>query len=263
MSVDEKWVERLGRFGLVAQGVLYGVVGILAIEVAVGGREHKPDREGALSAIAEQPLGRVLLGILALGFAGYAAWRLAQAFLDHDDNGKGAKGLAKRAGALARGVWYAVLCGLTVERIFDGRSGGGGSSEKKATGGVFDLPLGRWLVAAVGVGFLVTGGFNAWRAITAKFNKKLKQEEMNDAEEAAATTLGFLGHLARGAIFALIGLFLLKAAWEYDPQEARGLDGALLELAQQPYGGILLGSVGVGLIAFGLYCFVQARYRDI
>ena len=86
---------------------------------------------------------------------------------------------------------------------------------------------------------------------------------MSDAEETAATGVGILGHLARMVVFALVGAFLLKAAWEYDPKEARGLDGALLELSQQPYGGLLLGAVGVGLFAYALYCFVQARYRRI
>jgi hypothetical protein len=151
-----------------------------------------------------------------------------------------------------------------VERIFEGRSGGGGGgNEQKTTGGVFDLPLGRWLVGAVALVFVAMGVFNGYRAVTCKFNRKLKKGEMNDAEEAAATTLGVLGHLARFVIFGLVGLFLLKATWEYDAKEARGLDGALLELSQQPYGPFLLGAVAVGLIAYALYCFVQARYRRI
>jgi hypothetical protein len=259
-----QWVEGLGRAGLVAQGVLYAVVGILAIEVARGGSEQRPDRDGALSAIAEQPFGRVLLVVLALGLAGYAAWRFAQAFLDRDGQGDGLKGLAKRASAFARGGWYAVLCGLTIERIFEGRSGGGGGgNEKKATGGVFDLPLGRYLVAAVGLAFLGAGVFNGYRAVTCKFERKLKKRKMSAAEEALARGLGIVGFLARFVIFALIGLFLVKAAWEFDPKEARGLDGALLELSRQPYGGLLIGAVGAGLIAYALYCVVQARYRDV
>ena len=86
---------------------------------------------------------------------------------------------------------------------------------------------------------------------------------MGDAEEKAATGVGILGHLARMAVFGLIGLFLLRAAWEFDPKKARGLDGALLELSQQAYGGLLLGAVAVGLLCYALYCFVQARYRRI
>ena len=255
------WVKRFGRAGLVAKGVLYAVVGILAIKVALGGREESPDRQGALNAIAQQPLGRVLLGMLALGLVGYAVWRLAQGFLDRDHEGDGAKALVKRGGAVARAGWYLLLAVFTVERIIDSRPGG--SNEQRTTAGVFELPLGRYLVYAAGLAFLGAAAFNGYRAVTCKFKKKLKTGEMNDVEETAATGVGILGHLARLVVFGLVGAFLVEAAWTFRPKEARGLDGALLELSQEPYGGLMLGGVAVGLIAYALYCFVQARYRDI
>jgi len=257
------WVERLGRAGLVAKGVIYAVVGVLAIQVALGGREESPDRQGALRTIGEQPFGKGLLGLLAVGLAGYALWRLAQAILDRDSEGEDASGLAKRGASLAKAALYGTLCGLTVSALLDSGSRSGGGNEKRTTAGVFDLPAGRYLVYAAGIGFLAAAGFNGYRGVTCKFNEKLKQGEMSEAEETAATGVGILGHLARMVVFALIGLFLLKAAWEFDSKETRGLDGALLELSQQPYGGFLLGAVAVGLIAYSLYCFVQARYREI
>ncbi len=259
------WVERLGRFGLIAKGVIYGVVGVLAIKVALGGREENPDKEGALEAIAKQPFGRGLLVLLALGLAGYALWRLAQGFLDRDNEGEDAKGLGKRAGAIARGAWYGLLCGLTVDRIVGsgGGGGGGGGGEQKTTAGVFDLPLGRYLVFAVGLAFLGAAGFNGYRAVTAKFSEKLKTGQMSDAEETVVTSLGVIGHLARMVVFGLIGAFLFEAAWTFDPKEARGLDGALFEVAQEAYGSILLGVVAAGLLAYALYCFAEARYRRI
>ena len=256
------WVERLGRLGLVAKGVLYGVVGILAVQVALGGREESPDKNGALTAIGEQPFGRGLLIALALGLTGYALWRLAQGVLDRDNEGEDAKGLTKRGGAVAKAGWYFLLAGLTVDRILSSLSGGG-SNEQQTTAGVFDLPLGRYLVYGAGFAFLGAAAFNGYRAVTCKFNKKLKTGEMGEAEEKAATGVGILGHLARMVVFGLIGLFLVRAAWEFDPKEARGLDGALLELSQQSYGGLLLGAVAVGLLCYALYCFVQARYRRI
>ena len=257
------WVERLGRLGLVAKGVLYAVVAILALKVALGGREESPDRQGALQAIAEQPFGKGLLVLLALGLAGYALWRLAQGFLDRDNEGEDAKGLAKRGGAVAKAAWYFLLAGLTVDRIVSSGGGSSGSNEQQTTAGVFDLPLGRYLVYGAGLAFLGAAAFNGYRAVTCKFNKKLKTGEMGEAEEKAATGVGILGHLARLVVFGLIGLFLLRAAWEFDSKEARGLDGALLELSQQSYGGLLLGAVAVGLLCYALYCFVQARYRRI
>jgi len=255
------WVERLGRVGLVAKGVIYAVVGLLAIQVARGGRSESPDRAGALRTIAEQRFGKGLLILLACGLAAYALWRLAQAILDRDNEGEGPKGLVKRAASLGKAAWYGTLCALTVSTLVG--NGSGDNNEQQTTAGVFDRPLGRYLVYAAGLAFVGAAAFNGWRAITCKFNKKLKTGEMSDAEEAAATSVGILGHLARMVVFGLVGLFLLRAAWEYDPKEARGLDGTLLELSQQPYGGFLLGAVGVGLFAYALYCLVQARYRRI
>ena len=255
------WVERLGRAGLVAKGMLYAVIGILAVQVALGGREESPDKDGALNAIAQQPFGRGLLILLALGLVAYGLWRLAQGFLDRDNEGEDAKGLAKRGGAVAKAAWYFLLAGFTVDRIVS--SGGGNSNEQQTTAGVFDLPLGRYLVYGAGLAFLAAAAFNGYRAVTCKFNKKLKTGEMGDAEETAATGVGVLGHLARMAVFGLIGAFLLEAAWTFDPKQARGLDGALLEVSQEAYGGLLLGAVAVGLLCYALYCFVQARYRRI
>lgn len=254
-------VERLGRAGLVAKAVLYGVIAVLAFEVALGGREESPDKGGALRTIAEQPFGKGLLIALAAGLAGYALWRLAQAILDRDGEGEGPKGLAKRGANLAKAGWYGVLCGLTVSTLVGNGSGGG--NEQQATAGVFERPGGRYLVYAAGIAFLAAALFNAYRAITCTFNKKVKTGEMGDAEETAATGAGILGHLARFAVFGLSGLFLVEAAWKFDPRQARGLDGALLEVSQRPYGSWLLGAVAVGLLAYAVHCLVQARYRRI
>ena len=255
-------VESLGRVGLVAKGVVYAVIAILAFRVASGARDLAPDKQGALQAIATRPLGGFLLALLALGLAGYALWRLAQAVYDREAAGDGVKGIAKRGAQLARAGWWGFLCVLTVSTLVEGRSGGSGS-EQQTTAGVFEWPLGRELVYAGGFAFLVAGGFNLWRGISCRFNKKLKRSEMSDAEEAAATGLGFAGHVARGIVFGLIGVFLLRAAWQFDPNEARGLDGALLEVAQAPWGGLLLSGVAAGLLSYALYCFVQARYRRV
>jgi hypothetical protein len=254
-------VERLGRAGLVAKAVLYGVIAVLAIQVALGGREESPDKGGALRTIADQQFGRGLLILLALGLAGYALWRLAQAILDRDGEGEGPKGLAKRGANLAKAAWYGILCGLTVSTLVGNGSGGG--NEQQTTAGVFDRPGGRYVVYAAGIAFVAAALFNGYRAVTCKFNKKMNTGEMGDVEETAATGAGILGHLARFVVFGLIGLFLVEAAWEFDSRQARGLDGALLEVSQRPYGSWLLGAVAVGLFAYAVHCLVQARYRRI
>ncbi len=256
-------VEGVGRAGLVAQGVLYGVVAVLAAHVAAGSRSESPDRGGALKAIADQPFGRLLLAALALGFAGYAIWRLAQAVLDRDGEGDDAPGLAKRAGYLGRALWYGGLCALTVAQLVGGGNDGGGGGEKKTTAGVLDWPLGRVVVYAAGLVLVGAGAWNLYRGIACRFESKLKTGEMSNVMETAVRVVGIVGHVARAIVFALIGFFLLRAAWQFDPQEAVGLDGALQKLAQAPSGGAVLGAVAAGLGAFALQCFAQARYRDV
>ncbi len=260
-------VEWLGRSGLVAQGAIYGLIALIALQIALGdhGSSHNPDKEGALSLVADQPAGTWLLGLLALGFTAYALWRFAQALFDRSGKGTEAKALAKRFGYFCVGAWYGVLAVLTVKKILGsgGSGGSGGGNEQQTTAGVFDLPLGRELVLAVALGLFVAAGWNVYRGLSGKLEKHLRTHEMSEGERKAALGVGGVGHLARGVVFALIGVFLGKAALEFDAKEARGLDGALLELTQQPYGEAMLAVVAVGLGAFALWCFAQARYREV
>lgn len=260
-AAQSPWVERAGRLGLVAKGVLYCIVGVLALAIPLGLGGKATDRQGALRTVAAQPLGEVLLFALALGFAGYAVWRFVQAFLDRDDEGTGPKAIVKRIGYLARGLLYAASCAIALSLV--GGLGSGGSNEQEETARVLDLTLGRWLVGAVGVGFLAAGAFNLYRSLTTKFRKDLREHQMNENARPWAIALGVAGHAARGVVFGLIGVFLVRAALQYDPQEAIGIDGALRKVAEQPYGQWLLGLVAAGLAAYGLFCLVQARYRRI
>jgi hypothetical protein len=252
----------LGRAGLAAKGLSYGIVGVLALLVAFGeGQGKTTDRKGALQAVGAYPLGKVLLVLLAAGFAGYAVWRFVDAIYDRRDKGDDASGLTKRAGAAARGAFYAGLCVVTVSIIL-GASGGSGS-EKKEAARVMDWPGGRWLVGAVGLAVLAGGLYNVWRGVSRKFMKDLKKGEMGEKEETTYRVVGIVGHLARGVVFLLVGWFLLKTAWEFDPKEAVGVDGALRKLARSSNGQLWLGAVAAGLGAYGAFCIVQARYRRV
>ena len=256
------WVERAGRAGLVAKGISFALVAGLALQVALRGGGHTEDRQGALRTVAQDPLGRWSLILLALGFAGYALWRFVEGFLDRDHEGNGAKAIAKRGGQVAKGVLYVGLCAATAAIVVDAH-GSGGSSEDKWTARVLELPLGRWLVALVGLGILGAGVFNAYRSLTTTFRKDLKTHRMQKPEDRTYTVLGVAGHAARGVVFALIGVFVMRAAWQYDPKESIGLDGALATLAEQAYGRWWLGLVAAGLLAYALFCFVQAGYREV
>ncbi|HEU4449819.1 MAG TPA: DUF1206 domain-containing protein [Gaiellaceae bacterium] len=259
---QSRWVERMGRFGLATKGFSYVLVAVIAIRVAVGGGGEAEDRQGALQTLADEPFGWALLLMVALGFAAYALWRFAEAIFDRGGEGDDAKGIGKRLADFGKGVLYAGLAVGTVS-ILVGSGGGGSKEEDKATAFALEWPGGRWIVGAVGVAIVGAGIFNAYRALSGSFRKELRTELMGAAEEGWYTALGVAGHLARAVVFALIGVFVVRAAWQYDPQEAIGLDEALQKLAGEAYGPFLLGVVALGLAAYGLFCIVQAKYRDV
>lgn len=262
------WIGRLGRYGLLAKGVSYGLVGMLAFALAVGQGGKATSREGALETLADEWWGKVVLALLAAGFAGYAIWRLAQAVFDRDDEGDDAAGLAKRAGYLGRAILYGALTAVTIT-LLDGTeneepgSGSGVVDEQETTAVVLDLPAGRWLVGFAGLVFLGVACFNAYRGLTQKFEDKWKTTEMGEAEQTWGARLSSVGLLARFVVFGLIGSFLVKAAYEYDPQEAIGLDGALRQVVQAQYGPVLLSVVAAGLVCYALFCVVEGRYRRV
>jgi hypothetical protein len=259
---DSEWIERLGRIGLVAKGLSYGLVGVLAVLVALGIGGAATDREGALRLIAKESYGAIILVALGLGFGAYAAWRLAQALLDRDDEGNDFEGWAKRGGALAKGLLYAGLSLLAFSFVAGPR--GESRDEPEQTARVFDLPLGRWLVLALGLGLIGFGLVNGYRSITGKYRKHLKTGQVEREDVGPVVNVaGFLGHAARMVVFSMVGIFLVRAAWQYDPKEAIGIDEALAKLAQQPYGPVWLGAAAVGLFAYGVFSVLQARYRDI
>jgi hypothetical protein len=262
-AAQGRWVERTGRFGLATKGFSYILVAVIALKVAVGGGGQTESREGALKTLADEPFGWVLLVLVAIGFGSYAIWRFAVAIFDRDAEGEDAKGIGKRLGDVGKGLLYAALAVLTISIVAGAGGGGGSGEEDKATAVVLDLPLGQWIVGAIGVAIVGAGLVNAYIALSGSFRKELREERMRGAEQSWYTAFGVAGHLARAVVFGLIGIFVVRAAWQYDPDEAIGLDGALNKLAAEAYGAFLLGGVALGLVAYGLFCLVQARYRDV
>jgi hypothetical protein len=263
-AAQASWIDGLARYGLVAQGASYALVGVLAAALALGAGGKATSREGALATIADEAWGKVLLSALAVGFAAHALWRLLQALFDREREGSDASGVAKRVGYLGLAVVYGFLAFVSVRLLID--SGGvesQTSQARKATAHVLDWPGGRWLVGAVGLGLIGAGLFNGYRAFTQDFEEKWRTDEMSRAVRRVGAGLGTAGMLAKLVVFGLIGGFLVKAALEYDPQEAIGLDGALNEIAQASYGPTLLGLVAAGLLCYALFCFFEARYRRV
>ena len=240
------------------------LVGFLAVRVALLGHGQTPDRSTALKTVVDEQFGRALLGAIAVGLAGYAIWQLARALLGGDLEGGGEdESIFKRIGYAGRGIFYGALFVSTLLIVLGADEGGDRNKEDKATAYVLDLPLGQYLVGAVGLAFLAASLVNVYRGVTRKFREKLKLRKMSDFEDKAYSVVGVIGFVARGVVFGLVGIFLVRAAYDYDPKEAVGIDGALAKLAQASYGPFLLGLTAAGLFAFGLYSFVEARYRGV
>jgi hypothetical protein len=249
----------LGRAGLVARGVVYAVVGVLALKLALGDGGKATSQQGALKTIASEPFGKLLLVALAIGLGGYAIWRLLRAAAGHgrEDRDSG----FDRVAALFSGLAYAALC-VTAIAILVG-AGGGSGSPKKATGGVLDWTGGPLLVGIAGAVLIGVGLYQAYKGIARKFLETSKTHEMSEGVKHGFTVLGVGGHVARGVVFSLIGYGLIKAAIDYDPNKAVGLDGALRKLAHASYGPLLLGIVAAGFVMFAVYSMADARYRKV
>ena len=252
--------EVLARAGFAARGLIYGIIGVLALKLALGDGGKTTDQSGALKTIAHQPFGRFLLIAVAIGFAGYALWRFMHVFLGHGPE-KSDSGF-DRVGAFGSGIAYAFLCVLSIE-ILLGSAGSSSARTTKATGGALGWPGGTWIVGIAGAVLIGTALYQGYRGLTKDFLKDAKTGEMGSTTKRVYKWLAIFGHCARMVVFGLVGVFLIKAAVDYQPRKAVSLDGALAKLANQSYGHALLGVVAAGLIAFALYSFADVRYRKI
>jgi hypothetical protein len=258
--VQSRAFEVLSRAGFVARGLVYGIIGVLALKLAFGHGGKLTNQQGALKTVAHQPFGKVLLVLVAIGLGGYSLWRLVRAAIGHGPEGSDTG--FERVAALASGLAYGALCFLAVEILLSGHGSTSGNP-KKATAGVFGWPGGTWIVGAAGVAMIGVALYQGYRGITKKFLEDSKVEEMKPEVKRWICRVGVIGHLARMVVFGLVGIFLVKAAINYEPRQAVGLDGALAKLTHYSYGPFLLGVVAIGLIAFAAYSLSDARYRKI
>lgn len=256
--------EGAARAGLVAHGVIYLIVGVIALQIAFGGDGQQADRGGALAEIAEKPFGSVLLWALGAGLTGMALWRLSEAVFGcaGPDGHTTRKRLAAAGGFV---VQTAAAFSALAFAAGAGSSGGGSSdsTSKDATAKVLDLPAGQWLVALAGAAVVVAGLWIAGRAVKRSYHKQLKMGELTPRTGRLVDVTGVGGGAARGLVFAAAGVFAFRAAVVYDPDEAKGLDDTLRSFADTPLGPWLLALVAAGLVLFGLFSFALARWRKV
>ena len=258
-SDGEQLLAKLARTGLVARGVVYGVIGALSIGLATGAGGKTTSQTGALKTIAHQPLGTVALIALTIGLAGYAAWRLVEGVSGFGGGETASAG--HRASAVISGIAYAVLCAIAIEILAGSSPSSGGA--RQATAGVLGWPGGPVYVAIAGVLLLGAGAYQAYKGIARKFCEDSQVQRMSAETRRTFTVLGTVGYCARGVTFLLIGYGLIKAAVDYSPKSAVGLDGALQELIHASYGPLLLGIVAAGFLAFALFSIADARYHRV
>jgi hypothetical protein len=250
----------LARAGLIARGLVYLIIGVLALELVFGEGGKAANQQDALKTIADQSFGRILLIGVAIGLAGYALWRLVRAAVGHGAEQRDSG--ADRVAAAASGIAYGILCVTAVEIIVGSGTSSSGTP-KEATGGVLGWSGGTVLVAIAGVALIGVACYQAYKGLGKKFLDDAKTGEMSEGVERAYTWLGVFGHVARAVIFALVGYGLIKAAVDYNPKAAVGLDGALRQLADSSSGPVLLGIVAAGLAGFAIYSIADARYRKV
>jgi hypothetical protein len=250
----------LGRAGLAAQGICFGIIGALAIGVAAGAGGSTTDPQGALNALARHGWTRVLLLALCVGFAGYAVWRLAQALLDRGDMGRDAGGLFRRAIQLVQGICYVLLTLGAAKTVAGAGSRPGG--ERRAAAGVLGWPAGRELVGAVAAVLAVTACVLVYWALSRRFEESLLLSETGRRTRRLVMLTGVVGLCALAVVSGIVSWFLFKAAVEFDRRAPVGIGGALGKLGASPYGSTLLGVTAAGLIVFCVFDLLQARYHD-
>lgn len=262
-AAESDWLQRLARGGLAARGLVYIVIGFLGVQVALGHKQERADKQGALQAVVRQPLGKVLVLGLAVGFAGYALWRFVEAATGPPNEDDARKAVVKRVFYAARGVLYTTFCISAVRVLLQSNKPSDSNAQATWTGRVLNWPGGTWLVALTGLAVIVGGAYVGWRGISRKFRKHLKSAQMSRIERRWILRTGTVGMLARMMVTVLIGVFLIGAALQHAPDKSVGIDGALKSLADRPYGPPLLIIVAIGLAAYGVYSFGEARYRRV
>lgn len=255
----QPWVGGFFRLGYVVRGVIYLIPGVLALELAFGAHRGALTQTGAIALIGQQPLGRLLLLVVAAGLAGYALWGVFRAVFDPLQQGHSPRGLAKRFGYLTSTLAYAGLLAATVHFLRGALPNSATQPDWSAA--LLASPMGVWLVGIIGVFWVAGAGIGeivrGWRG---SFEKELAFERMSGGERRWAVRLGRFGTVARGVVFTIVGLLLVAAALHPSSHPTSGLDGALRELARQPFGRALLVSAALGLIAFGAFSVMCARW---
>ncbi|HEY9881630.1 MAG TPA: DUF1206 domain-containing protein [Leptolyngbyaceae cyanobacterium] len=258
-----QWIENFARFGYAAKGLVYTLIGILAVRAAFHAGGKSTDSGGVLNTIAGQPFGKFLLVLIGLGFVAYTLWRLIEAVQNPERQDSGAKNISNRLGSLTSAIIYGGLA-FTAFQLVMGVGGGddGSQSSQVWIARVMALPLGRWLVGLGGAVVLGSGFYEIYKGFKAKFRKHLKWQEMSAPERTWGMRVGRAGLIARGIVFSMVGFLVLQSAYQVNPSRAQDPGGALQTLQQwtNPW---VFAIIAFGLAAYGIHMLFMARYGRI
>jgi len=256
---DSPAAHFLARAGLTARGVIYILIGLIAVLVALGQSKREADQLGALQLLAGKSYGLVALWLLGIGFAAYALWRLSEAAFGVAGEGRGA---GPRLKSLGRAIVYAFFSYLTFT-VISGTSHSQSKKQQDVTATAMRHPDGRVLVGIIGAAIVIVGIVLIMEGIRKKFMKYLQTARMSARTRKIVKALGMTGTIARGVVFALTGVGVIAAAITHKASESGGIDKALLTLRNQPFGEFLMLLAALGLLIFGVYGLCEARWRKV
>jgi hypothetical protein len=260
-AADSKPLEYLARAGFVCYGVIHLLFAWVALQVAFGNSAEEGDQSGAMRKLAAQPLGRTLLIVVVVGMVALAIWQAFEAAIGESGE-QDKEAIAERVISGVRTIVYLWLAWTGVQ-VVRGAGGSQAQSSQSRTSDLMGSTGGRWLVGLIGLVVAGVGIGLIWYGLKKKFEKHLNTQQMSPAVRRTTRRLGMAGYTAKGIAYGIAGVLVVVAAVKYDSAKASGLDGALKTLAAQTYGTWLLALVAVGIAAFGIYCFSQARYRKV
>ena len=260
-AADSKPLEYLARGGFIVYGVIHLLFAWLALQVALGDAKGESDQSGALQSLAGKPFGKTMLVIAVIGMIALALWQAFQAAIG-ESGPQDKAAVAERLVSGVRAIIYLSFA-WTAIKVLQGSNASTGDSQEKGAAGLMGNTGGRWLVGLIGLVVIGVGIGLVVYGLTKKFEKHLNTQQMNATVRKTTRRLGVAGYSAKGVAYAIAGALIVAAAVTYDAEKARGLDAALRALAGQSYGPWLLGLIALGIAAFGVYCFSQAKYRKV
>lgn len=263
-NTSPAWVSRFAKTGLVAKGIVYCLLGFLSFMAAFGLGGQKADKQYTVNFLYEQPFGKIILVLIAIGLLCYTAWRFIQAIKNTEHKDKDAKGAFVRLRYAFSGLAYLALAIYALQIVLNGNNNNGnnGDSRQMIVSKILEQPFGQILVGLVAIGFFAAGIYQVYKAYSGNYRKNISYDNLDRVKKAAFDRSGKLGYTARGIVWGILGYFLLRAALHDNASEAQGTK-QVFDFLQNTGGAFLMGVVALGLMAYGMFMFVRARYEHV